>query len=199
MVPVVKNLSARQETQEMWVPSLGSEDPLEEEMAPHCSILAWEIPRTEEPGGLVHGVAKSRARQSIEAGPHTGSKMKSARALACRGPGPGRRPPSRLLSSPRTWRCSRRCCKKQAPPAPLLCAALFHPTPAVFEMPIKPSLPKATSHQTTSTWQLRPPRTTQRPLSTHGAVLPQITPLNLHSPGRGHSAPVLSLVCGWSN
>ena len=30
---------------------LGQEDPLEEEMAPHSSILAWEIPRTEEPGG----------------------------------------------------------------------------------------------------------------------------------------------------
>ena len=32
--------------------SLGWEDPLEEEMATHFSILAWEIPRTEEPGGL---------------------------------------------------------------------------------------------------------------------------------------------------
>ena len=40
------------ETQEMWVWSLGWEDPLEEEMAPHSSILAWEIPWTEEPGGL---------------------------------------------------------------------------------------------------------------------------------------------------
>ena len=50
-----------QETQETHVPSLGGEDPLEEEMATHSSILAWEIPRTEEPGGLhtVHGVAKS--------------------------------------------------------------------------------------------------------------------------------------------
>ena len=38
--------------QETWVPSLGQEDPLEEEMATHSSILAWEIPRTEEPGGL---------------------------------------------------------------------------------------------------------------------------------------------------
>ena len=36
----------------MWVPSLGQEDPLEEEMAIHFSILAWEIPRTEEPRGL---------------------------------------------------------------------------------------------------------------------------------------------------
>jgi len=34
------------------VPSLGQEDALEEEMATHSSILAWEIPWTEEPGGL---------------------------------------------------------------------------------------------------------------------------------------------------
>ena len=34
----------------MWVPSLGQEDPLEEEMATHSSILAWRIPWTEEPG-----------------------------------------------------------------------------------------------------------------------------------------------------
>ena len=34
------------------VPSLGREDPLEQEVATHCSIPAWEIPRTEEPGGL---------------------------------------------------------------------------------------------------------------------------------------------------
>ena len=33
----------------MWVPSLGQEDPLEKEMATHSSILAWKIPRTEEP------------------------------------------------------------------------------------------------------------------------------------------------------
>ena len=36
----------------MWVRSLGQEDPLEEDMATHCDILAWEIPLTEEPGGL---------------------------------------------------------------------------------------------------------------------------------------------------
>jgi len=46
-----------QETQETWVLSLGWEDPLEDEMATHSSILAWKIPRTEEPGGIVHGVA----------------------------------------------------------------------------------------------------------------------------------------------
>ena len=46
---LVKNLAATQET---WVQSLGWEDPLEKEMAPHSSILAWRIPWTEEPGGL---------------------------------------------------------------------------------------------------------------------------------------------------
>ena len=45
----VKNLVAMQET---WIPSLGQEDPLEEEMTTHSSILAWKIPWTEEPGGL---------------------------------------------------------------------------------------------------------------------------------------------------
>ena len=49
---VVKNPPAMQEMQEMWVRSLGREDPLEEEMATHSSILAWEIPGTEEPGGV---------------------------------------------------------------------------------------------------------------------------------------------------
>ena len=37
---------------EAQVPSLGQEAPLEKEMAVHASILAWEIPQTEEPGGL---------------------------------------------------------------------------------------------------------------------------------------------------
>ena len=37
---------------ETWVRSLGQEDPLEKEMATHCSILAWRIPWTEELGGL---------------------------------------------------------------------------------------------------------------------------------------------------
>ena len=41
-----------QETQETWLWSLGREDPLEKEVATHSSILAWEIPWTEEPGGL---------------------------------------------------------------------------------------------------------------------------------------------------
>ena len=46
---MVRNLHAVQETQ---VQSLGWEDPLEKEVATHSSVLAWEIPWTEEPGGL---------------------------------------------------------------------------------------------------------------------------------------------------
>ena len=46
---MVINLSA---VQEMWVQSLGWEDPLEKGMATHSSILAWRIPWTEEPGRL---------------------------------------------------------------------------------------------------------------------------------------------------
>ena len=52
MAQVVKNPPAMQQTQETWVQSLGREDPLEEEMATHSSILAWKIPWTEEPGRL---------------------------------------------------------------------------------------------------------------------------------------------------
>ena len=46
---MVKNLPAMQETQ---FPLLGQEDPLEKAMVPHSNTLAWEIPWTEEPGGL---------------------------------------------------------------------------------------------------------------------------------------------------
>ena len=46
---MTKNLPAIQET---WTLFLSWEDPLEKEMATHSSILAWEIPRAEEPGGL---------------------------------------------------------------------------------------------------------------------------------------------------
>ena len=49
---VVKNLPMIQEPQETRVQSLGQEDPLEEEMVTHSSILAWRIPWMEEPGGL---------------------------------------------------------------------------------------------------------------------------------------------------
>ena len=44
-----KNLPARRET---WIPSLGWEDPLDQGIATHSSILAWRIPWTEEAGGL---------------------------------------------------------------------------------------------------------------------------------------------------
>ena len=46
---MVNNLPAMQETQ---IPSLGQEDPLEEEMTSHSRILAWKFPETEEPGEL---------------------------------------------------------------------------------------------------------------------------------------------------
>ena len=64
MLPValaqtVKNPYAGPEPQ---VCSLDWEDPLEEEMATHSSILAWEIPWTEGPGRLVRGVIRSRTR-----------------------------------------------------------------------------------------------------------------------------------------
>ena len=39
--------------QDMWVQPLGLEDPLEKEVAVHSSILAWRVPGTEEPGGLL--------------------------------------------------------------------------------------------------------------------------------------------------
>ena len=49
---MVKNLAVNAGDAEMWVQSLGGEDPLEEGMTTHSSILAWRIPWTEEPGGL---------------------------------------------------------------------------------------------------------------------------------------------------
>ena len=57
---VVKNL---QPMQEMWVHSLGWEDPLEKEMATYSTILAWEIPWTEELGRLQSmGLQKSQTQ-----------------------------------------------------------------------------------------------------------------------------------------
>ena len=55
---MVKNLPAMQETQEMRVPSQGQEDPLDEGMATHSSILAYRIPWTEEPDGLQSKVSQ---------------------------------------------------------------------------------------------------------------------------------------------
>ena len=59
---MLKNPPAMQELQETWVPSLGLEDPLEEGMATHSSILAWRISWTEEPGGL-QSVGSQRVRR----------------------------------------------------------------------------------------------------------------------------------------
>ena len=66
---MVKILPEKRET---WVQFLGQEDPLEKGMATQSSILAWRIPRTEEPGRLqsmglqatIHGVANSQTRLS---------------------------------------------------------------------------------------------------------------------------------------
>ena len=56
---MVKNPPVMQGPQEMKFQSLGWEDPLEEDMATHSSILAWRIPRTEEPDGL-HSMGSQR-------------------------------------------------------------------------------------------------------------------------------------------
>ena len=60
LAQMVKNLSA---VQEAWIQSLDQEDPLENGMATHSSILAWRIPWTEEPGELLH---ESMGSQSVE-------------------------------------------------------------------------------------------------------------------------------------
>ena len=52
VVPVVENLPSSAEVIGMWIRSLGWEDPLEESMAMHSSILAWRFPWIEEPGRL---------------------------------------------------------------------------------------------------------------------------------------------------
>ena len=57
----VKNLPAIQETQEMWVQSLGQEDPMEKEMATHSSISCLKNPMDRGAwGAVVHGVTKSQ-------------------------------------------------------------------------------------------------------------------------------------------
>ena len=61
MAQMIENLPAMQET---WVGFLSREDPLEKGMATHCSILAWKIPWTEEPGGLWSMGSQSGTRLS---------------------------------------------------------------------------------------------------------------------------------------
>ena len=57
----VKNLPAMQEMKDTWVQSLGQEDPLEEDIATHSSIFAWEMTCTEEPGRL-QSIGSQRVR-----------------------------------------------------------------------------------------------------------------------------------------
>ena len=63
---VVRNLPASAGAQKIRIQSLCQEDPLELETATHSSLLAWRIPRTEEPGYSPQ-VAKSRTRLSMHA------------------------------------------------------------------------------------------------------------------------------------
>ena len=62
---VVKYLPVVPETQEMWVQSLGQEDPLEESMGTHSNVLAWRIPYTEEPGRL-QSMGSQRATKTFD-------------------------------------------------------------------------------------------------------------------------------------
>ena len=67
MAQMVKNVPAMQDT---WVRSLGQEDPPEKGKATHSSILAWRIPRMEEPGGL-QSRGSQRGRQDRAANTFT--------------------------------------------------------------------------------------------------------------------------------
>ena len=55
--------------QETWVRFLGQEDPLEKETATHSSILAWKIPRTEEPGRL-QSMGSQRVKHNLATKPN---------------------------------------------------------------------------------------------------------------------------------
>ena len=61
---------SERKTQETRVQSLGWEDPLKKEMATHSSILAWELPWTEEPGGLQSMGSQRVRRDSVHAHMH---------------------------------------------------------------------------------------------------------------------------------
>ena len=71
---MVQNLPVKQET---WIPSLGREDSLEKKMATRSSILAQEIPWTEEPGGLQskgsqrigHNLVTKQQQQQLQSNP----------------------------------------------------------------------------------------------------------------------------------
>ena len=70
MAQWANNLPVMQETQEiqeMQVRSLGWEDPLEESMATHSTILAWRIPETEKQQAIVHSLKESDMTEATDA------------------------------------------------------------------------------------------------------------------------------------
>ena len=71
--------------QEMRVQSLGQEDPLEEEIATHSSILAWRIPWTEEPGGLQSIQSDTTERLSVHWEEGTIAKLTVKATQVCKG------------------------------------------------------------------------------------------------------------------
>ena len=68
------------EPQELRVLSLGQEDPLEEEMTTHSSILAWRIPWTEEPGGL-QSMGSQESAMTKQLSTHTNVSIKDLTAI----------------------------------------------------------------------------------------------------------------------
>ena len=68
--------------QEMGSQSLTQEDPLEEEMATHSSILAWRIPWTEEPGGL-HSMGLQRIRHGLATKQQQQDYVSASQRLVC--------------------------------------------------------------------------------------------------------------------
>ena len=79
---MVKSLPAMQET---WVRSLDREDPLEEGMATHSSVLAWRIPWTEEPGGYSPR-GSQRVEHSTKSPEPVQREVRGARALLATSP-----------------------------------------------------------------------------------------------------------------
>ena len=113
MAQRVKNLPAMRETQ---VQSLGQEDPLEKGMASHSSILAWEIPWIEEPGGRQSTVSQSQARLTLNSIQWAKRRWRSTekdgvtcyQILRCNGAadwvaGPTLHHPSPPVGSSQTW------------------------------------------------------------------------------------------------
>ena len=98
------------EMQEMWVQLLSQEDPLEEDMATHSSILAWKIPRTEKPGGLQSmGLKRVRQDWSNLVHMHTLRQCKSAISIHLAPPFWDYLPPSCPSRSSQSMRLSSLC------------------------------------------------------------------------------------------